>query len=137
MKQTVRQLLLNHHRPASPQLDAIRKKALAQLPPTESIAPGSPVALVADWIRSLRWHLAGLATAWFVVLILNSNALSGQMQGSTAAENVAPERVATALQERRRELMELSATPQPAASAPPAKVVVPPRRSQLTSIETA
>ena len=133
---TPRQVLCDQHRSAEPQLDAIRRRALASLVgPLSAPARATPAAPGSNSLRplllSLRWHLSGLAAAWIMVAFLS-------LQGSPAPVSAAarqglptPRQIVMALLENRRQVVEQIDLP-PAEPAPASRPVVPRRRSELS-----
>ena len=82
--------------------------------------------IVRDHLFALRWHLGGLSAVWLAVLVLNLG--SGPADSIVLArENLPPAKVIlAALVENRRELLELTDTPEAIAPA-----ALPPRRTEL------
>ena len=141
---TPREILLERHRAAEPNLDAIRQTVLDDVVDRsrrreEADSPiGSPVRLltsaakVREFLLSIRWHLAGLSVVWLAIAVLNVD------HSSTPATTVAkqnapsPRQILTALRENRRQLLELigSSITEP---TPAPRPVVPQRRGELQS----
>ena len=142
---TPREVLLERHISAEPNLDAIRQEALAalgqrsdQVRVRESVSePCAPrrAALrrpaharmcgVRELLLSFRWHLAGMSAVWLLVVLLNLDH-SPTLAQNIVKENIpSPQRLLASLRENRRQLLELIEPPvvEPAP--------VPPRRSEL------
>jgi hypothetical protein len=70
---TPRDLLLEKHRAAGPQLDALRRRTVASLPAATAAGPAH--ASLIEWLSGWLWpnpHAwAGLAAAWAVAFALN------------------------------------------------------------------
>lgn len=117
---TPREILLRRHEGMEPKLNAVRHRALAELP-RPRVAPSWR-----EWVLSLRWHWAGMSAVWLAVLLLRL-ASATDATGGAAREALPPARVlAAALVENRRELIELTEAPLSAAPA-----ALPPRRSEV------
>jgi hypothetical protein len=100
---TPRDILLQHHRSAQPELDAIRRAALSGSEPTR------PRATLRDVLRSFRWHLVGMSAVWLFVLLLhaNSNRLPQMMASIPSAKIPPPHAIMVSLRENRRRLSEM------------------------------
>jgi hypothetical protein len=119
---TSKEILLQRHQAMESKLNAVRQKALAALD-----QPG----LAQSWrmfVLSMRWHLAGLSAVWLAVLLLQIESAPGSTVVFARDKTPSARVFLTALLENRRELMELTETEIPSASAPAA---LPPRRSQI------
>jgi hypothetical protein len=131
---TPREILFERHQAAAPKLDAIRQTAVASV--CDRRIANSPAVTglggnLREFLFSLRWHLAGLGTAWLVIVLLN---LSVGHSASLAAaiprgKIPSPRIILASLREHRRELLELI---QPAEwrEAQPQKSILPQPRSQ-------
>ena len=121
---TPRELLLEHHRPTEPKLDAIREQLLAELRQADH-----PQVTASFWdklIMPLRWHLAGLTAIWIMIALLNTH----QPAVKEITANVSStEELFVAMQENRRQVLEL--TEATTVDAPKlAQPYIPRRRSQ-------
>jgi hypothetical protein len=96
-----------------PKLDAVRRAALATL----ANEPERASTSVRDWLRSFRWHAAGLGAAWLVILLLHVNARSGpgMMAAIPSAKIPSPRVIMASLRENRRQLSEMIEVEAPAA----------------------
>src|SRR5438105_14995039 len=115
---TLREILLERHRTADPKLDAIRQNAVALItqkagravPSASSASISSPrETLARTWLsalRSLRWHLAGLAAAWLAIALLNMDHTLATTASIAQGKIPSPRQLMTALRENRRQLME-------------------------------
>ena len=139
MMKTPRELLLARHESAQHKLDALRKAALARLEEDASpiLTPANPspgpLAQLLVLMRSLRWHLAGMAAVWAIVVLLNADRLSSKPAPSGSAPQAASSRqLLVALLENRRLLLELMepSTPEP-PSLPTPHPLLPSHRSAL------
>jgi len=109
---TPREILFQRHQAAESKLDAIRQTAVASA--SDRRAAGQPAVTdrrynLRDLFFSLRWHLAGMGTAWLVIVLLNLNA--GHMTNLASAiprGKIPPAQIILAsLRENRRELLEM------------------------------
>jgi hypothetical protein len=119
---TPREILLQRHKAVEPQLDAVRRNALAALE-----RPGLADEL-REFVFSLRWHLAGMSAVWMAALLLHIDSAPGPATDAARNKIPAAREIMAALLENRRELLEL--TDAPAAGEPAA---MPPRRSEMQS----
>lgn len=74
---TPREILFSRHQSATPALDAIRQKALLQLPATSSESSSAPtVSLLGRFWQELvvpcRRIWTGLAVAWLFIFVVNA-----------------------------------------------------------------
>ena len=102
---TPRQILLERHQKTQPKLDLIREQCLSAMTPGPDTRADS--ADIFSWIRSMRWHLVGLGTAWTMILALR---LTGHASPATPVAQTprsSPGQLAFALRENRRQLVEL------------------------------
>jgi hypothetical protein len=124
---TPREILLGRHRAAELKLAAVRRAALATM---EKRAPeGAPVSW-REWLRSFRWHAAGLSAAWVFILFLHLDAhrAPGMMAAIPAARIPPPQVIMASLRENRRRLSALVEPDAPAAE--PRKLFRPGPRSE-------
>ena len=107
---TPREILFQRHQAAEPKLDAIRETVVASV---YDRRPHSPAVTDRrynwrEFLISLRWHLAGMGTAWLVIVLLNLNV--GQATNLASAiprAKIPPAQIIlAALRENRRELLE-------------------------------
>ncbi len=119
---TPRELLLDRHASVEPQLNAIRRRALASV----SASRPAPVRrtfqrvglrdLLAPWPR----QALALVAAWIVIGLLNRESGSSNLRAHAAQEPTTPPQSFLArLHEHRRQLRELL-PPEPESPAPPA-----------------
>jgi anti-sigma factor RsiW len=82
----------------------------------------------------LRWHLAGMSTAWLVVALLNAEpSPAPAVVMSREKDSPSARQLLMALRENRRQLLELIEAPV-TEPAPPPRAPVPPPRSELRSV---
>ena len=72
-----------------------------------------------DFVRSLRWHLAGISAVWMVVGILNLTAAPNEVASIPRDKIPTPQQLWASLRENRRLLLEYSDAPVVEATAPP------------------
>ena len=126
---TPREILLQKHQGAEPKLDAIREMVVgegrrAAVPKTRITGTATlPAWSWREFLFSLRWHMAGLGTAWVVIALLNLNIGHSTSLASAmpAAKIPPPQIILASLRENRRELLELM-QPAEAHAARPAKL---------------
>lgn len=127
---TPRDILLRRHERVSPRLDDLRQEALSKAFPEGPDRSGLCPNLW-EFLCSLRWHWAGLGTAWLLVLLLNQEGSITPPQVITQQGTPTPVQLLSTLQEHRRQLLgwddEQPANSERQEPAP----VLPPRRSQL------
>ncbi len=108
---TPRDILLARHQAAAPKLDAIRETAVAAVGDRHNAR-----AIDADrghnwreFFVSLRWHLAGMGTAWLVIVLLNLNVGHSVSLASAMPREKIPSAqiILASLRENRRELLEM------------------------------
>jgi hypothetical protein len=123
---TPRELLLERHRGAERKLAAVRRAALATVETREP--DGAPMSW-REWLRSLRWHAAGLGAAWLFLLLLNLGAHRAPeiMAAIPPARIPPPQVIMASLRENRRQLSALMEPDAPAAE--PQKAFPPGPRS--------
>jgi len=131
---TPREILLKRHESAEPELDAIRRSAVAAAG-DRRVADSPPVTdrryNLREFILSLRWHLAGMGAAWLVIVLLNlSVGHSASLASAIPRGKIpSPRIILASLRENRRELLELI-QPVEWREAQPQKSVPPQPRSQ-------
>ena len=123
---TPRELLFERHRSAEPKLDAVREFVVAAVGEPEC-ATAQPAAIahrvsLREMILSFRWHLAGLGTAWLVVLLLNIDRSPSSVADLPREKIPPPQELLASLRTYRQELLKLL---EPPGNEP----AVPPRRS--------
>ena len=108
---TPREILLQRHQAAEPELDVIRETVVASV---YDRRPHSPAVTDRrynwrEFLISLRWHLAGMGAAWLLILFLNLNAGHSTTLASTvpAAKIPPPQIILASLRENRRELLQV------------------------------
>jgi hypothetical protein len=109
---TPREILLERHRAAEPKLDAIREKVVASVcdrPTANTLVVTDRRYHWRDFVFSLRWHLAGMGTAWLVIILLNLNVGHTVNLASTIPRGKIPpaQIILASLRENRRELLEM------------------------------
>ena len=140
---TPREILLSKHQGVEPSLDVLREQFVAGIAksPAESKrsrSDGLPALEGQGWreiILLFRWHLAGWATVWIVVALLQTAA--GTVETSRVAQHKAtsPSPVILTLKENRRQILEFGALP--SALTPPGLPVVPQSRRSLRQMDWA
>lgn len=100
---TPRELLLGRHHAMEPKLDAIREHVVGQLRPIARTP--APESLWDRLVMPLRWHAAGLTAIWIVIALLNTERPATK---ETAAKVSSPEQLFIAMQENRRQVLELT-----------------------------
>ena len=115
---TPREFLLQRHQAAEPKLDALRQAALASLastaassPPAQSVPErklradaGCPgVSSLRVFLRSFRWHLAGMSAVWLLIALLN-NEHSSPALAIAKQKDSSPRQILVALRENRRQM---------------------------------
>jgi hypothetical protein len=103
---TPRELLLKHHRNAEPELDGARRAALAAVKKAE---PESVPMSLHAFLRSLRWHLAGLSALWIFILFLhvNTGSAPAMIASIPPIKPASPQVIMASLRENRRQLYQL------------------------------
>jgi len=102
---TPRELLLNRHRAAQSELNAIRREMLASM---EKVAPERSPMTLRDVLRSLRWHLAGMSAIWLFVLFLHlDTGRSPQMMAAILPAKTPRQFIMVSVRENRRQLAEM------------------------------
>ena len=124
---TPREVLLNRHRAAEPKLDAMRREVLATAKKDE---PGRPTISLREFLRSLRWHLAGLSAVWLFIMFLNLDAgrAPSMVAAIPRAKIPSPQIILASLRENRRQISEMMETNLPVAK--PSELFVPRPRSE-------
>ncbi|MFO1457980.1 MAG: hypothetical protein U1G08_01125 [Verrucomicrobiota bacterium] len=127
-----RELILDRHQAATPDLDAIRSRALATLAtagvPARNETPGRIHAILEGirWMRPWPRQLAALGCLWLLVSLLNRQS-APQLPAATAAVSpVTAHRIVSSIREYRRQISELMAPSSPPAAVPHA--ILPSRR---------
>lgn len=110
---TPREILLARHEPATPQLDALRQRVVADL----SSAPAEPIPqrrslieLLGEFFRLPRPVLIGIAAAWVVVIALNIASHDAAMEPSSKQGTPRPVATKQDLHEQKRLFAELVRT---------------------------
>ena len=114
---TPREILLRQHQAATPKLDAIRAGVVAGL----ARPPARERISWRDFVRSLRWHLAGLSAAWAVVAILNTDHSPSAVAMIPRDKIPPPQQIWASLRESRRLLLEFSDAPVVETAAAPGR----------------
>lgn len=95
---TPREILTNHHRAATPKLDALRKEVMSELNRQDAITPSSTLSFVPLCLGGLNkiWRelilpsrriWAGLATVWIFIFIVN---ISTREHSQTSVAKASP-----------------------------------------------
>jgi len=130
---TPREILLEHHRSAAPELDTVREMALAAIGDrrgAKAINTDRGCDL-REFLFSLRWHLAGMSAVWLVVAVLNLNASwqPGPMAAVPREKIPSAQIIMASLRENRRELLQMIQSPD-SRDAGPQRLILPQPRSQ-------
>ena len=144
---TPREVLLQQHQAAEPELDAIREQVVAGLATDAPVrttrmsptAPGGVSTLQAGWrqfLWSLRWHLAGLSAAWLVVIALSIDSPPAPTTRVVRQDTPSQRQLLAALRENQRQLRELIGAPA-AEPAPAPQKSMPSPRSEVQPLFTA
>jgi len=137
---TPREVLLQRHQSAERKLDHVREHAIATVvEEREKPAQGGVrrSSSLLEFLRPLRWHLAGMTAAWIVVAVLNIDRPSSSP--TTRQASASPRQLLAELRENRRQILELveSSVTQPdaggAAPLPAPPPFMPRRRSEAQS----
>lgn len=130
---TPREILFHRHQATDAKLDALRHEVVAQLPSVVSLRHEAlPLRLLFTFWRELIlpahriW--AGLAVAWVLLLIANSQ-LAPPPRSTFAAQNNVPMELWQRYQEERRLFAELTGATETKA-VPPVKPFTPRPRSE-------
>jgi len=119
-----REILLNQHQGAVPQLERIRKSTLAKLRSPADSHPSTVYDAIfarwASWLFPLRRQLVGLGIAWILIAALNLSNTSGHRSPETKLDHLSPRQVWLALREHQRQLREWIA-PAPPKNPNPSK----------------
>lgn len=110
---TPREILLEHHRAATPKLDAIRRDVLGA-----SDEPASRNSWSwRDFLWPLRWHLAGMSAIWVVIIFMHTGpGYAPRMMASVPpVKRASPQVVLASLRENRRQISEMVGNPTPDA----------------------
>jgi len=111
---TPREILLQKHAGAQPQLNALREQTLATLShPEVAVGRSSFVAFLSDLFALPRTAWAGLATVWVAIVALNLATGDGASPRPTTVAERTPA-LRQALAEQRRFYAELIRSPMPA-----------------------
>jgi hypothetical protein len=125
---TPREILFERHQSAQPNLDVLRRKALAECPETTAPPEMSgrprpwfslsrvPIKLWQELIWPCRRIWGGLAAVWFVLLMLNLS-MDERPAVAIKTSTLTPE-VLMALREQRELLAQLLDSAPPAAASP-------------------
>jgi hypothetical protein len=100
---TPRDILLQQHRDAQPKLDAIRHAVLAK-----ETQPAEKSTTLREFLRSLRWHLAGMSAVWLLVLILHADTGHAPLLAAATPTPPPPRVVLASMREHRRLLSEMA-----------------------------
>ena len=132
-----REILLERHRATERKLNDARGRALAIVaarPALNSSHHKFSVfrSVFYEFVRPLRWQLAGMLCAWAVVFILNRDSSSSGAVQVTGNEADQTRMLVSTLRENRRQIAEFLDTVQtePSLPAPP---FVPKRRGEISS----
>lgn len=119
-RRTPREILLARYQGIEPELDAIRAGVIANLASTAKEHSATASMGFREFLLSLRWHLAGMAAVWLLVLALGQGDQPAQQSGIAGTPD-APSLLASlyALREFRRELTEAEPPPPPRVAPAP------------------
>lgn len=127
-----RELILDRHQAATPDLDAVRARALAALTAAGAPAKHETPGRIHAILEGIRWmspwprQLAALGCLWLLVSVLNHQS-APQLPAATAAVSpVTAHRIVSSIREYRRQISELMAPPSLPVAIPHA--VLPLRR---------
>ncbi|MGD0650807.1 MAG: hypothetical protein ABSA97_06670 [Verrucomicrobiia bacterium] len=130
---TPREILLGRHQAVEPKLDKIRREVVADTEvgldrrasrnPISSAAPAS----LRELILSLRWHVAAMSAVWLVAALLSIDRSPAASPTTVSQVAQSPQRFLIALQENRRQLLEMIEPP----VSQPRSAQSPRRRSEL------
>jgi hypothetical protein len=131
---TPREVLFHRHQAAEAKLDQIRREAVAQvLPapttPSESLPLRALLTLWRELILPARRTWAGLAAAWILLLVANSQS-SDAPRAAAVAQNNAPVELWQKHQEETQLLAELTGLSEPKVVAPALPFTPRPRSEQ-------
>ena len=129
---TPRELLLKRHQQTQSKLDAIREEVVGDLVDDSRREATRPTdvsgvrGFVAEFLRPLRWHLAGMSALWLIVAVLNSEPAGVQPSMVASEKTPTPPQLLAAVRENRRQVLELidgvvaqsAAVPQPFVPRP-------------------
>jgi hypothetical protein len=136
---TPREVLLQRHQSATPRLDTIRRKVVADMtaPPDRESQQPIIARFLREFLLPLRWHLAGMSALWLFAALLSIDRASTPPQ--TAIASSPSSQMAAALFENRRQLAEMinSPTDEAATSTPVPQPFIPRRRSALQPLSVA
>jgi hypothetical protein len=132
---TPREVLFRRHDTADAKLDALRREVVAQLPSTPAArrAPFPFHLALTVWrelILPARRIWAGLAAAWVLLLVANTQ-ISDAPRAAAAAQNNAPVELWQKYQEEKQLLAELSGTVEAQVAPPPVPFAPRPRSERL------
>jgi len=123
---TPRDMLLDSHRAAEPDLDAIRRDVIASLRPALDSSGRSPLGFVAGWrefvrrARPARLARLTLGAAWLIIIGLNLASTETEpapRHNDRLTERSNPQEMQQALREQRQLFLEMVNTPgEPAES---------------------
>jgi hypothetical protein len=129
---TPREILFKRHQAADPNLDAIRKDAVADLARAQrqQSSPGLLDSL-RGFFQEYRRNFAAMSAIWVVVVLLNLNAgHSASLAAAIPREKIPPAQIILAsLRENRRQLLEMI-QPLESRDAGPQRLILPQPRSQ-------
>lgn len=135
-----REVILERHEAATPELDALRSRVLADLGvpvPTAGSRNRSRVSRTRDWFSwMLPWprQLAAMGCLWLLVSFLNRQAAPSLPVTSSDRSPGSAHRIVSSIRENRRQLSELIAPPSPPTAVPHARV--PSRRRPSVDVST-
>jgi hypothetical protein len=144
-----KEVLLDQHRHAGPQLDRIRQAALASLDETKQAQAMSSTQETGhdhrpigrrfmEWIHPFRRHVFGLGLAWAFIALLqfvNAPAPSSPQANAQASRSASSLReLLLSLREHQRQLREWTEVQESKKPAVPQTLAPPPRRATPPSI---
>lgn len=125
-----RELILERHEAATPELDALRSRLLADLAsPVATPLPQNrnPVSRARDWFQwMLPWprQVAAMGCLWMLVSLLNHQTTPSLPVPTAERTPGFAHRIVSSILENRRQLSELIAPPNPPTAVPHARVPI-------------
>lgn len=114
---TPREILLRRHQAAESKLDAIRRQVVAHTKvgldrraSRNTISAVSPSSF-RELLLSLRWHVAAMSAVWLIAALLSIDRSPAASPTTLSQTAESPQRFLIALQENRRQLLEMIEPP--------------------------
>lgn len=111
---TPREILLGKHQRIEPKLDAMREQFLEGVASVQAEQTRRRDDDVSGWpqfIRMVRWHLAGLSAVWALIVLLRVTSTAVESLPLAQAKAEPPRTAIALLKENRRQIMELGDAP--------------------------